>query len=115
VEVRVAGDTRCPRCAGRLCLTASIGQGVHPAAPQGRGRERTLALCQTCDALNPSAQPLLAYFAEHGSVQAQDMAQVSELLGHWLGSVNAEQPEPTLAAQAEAWWTAYVSGRPGAG
>lgn len=101
MEVRLAdghaGDGRCPRCAGRLRLTAVI------------GGQRTVALCATCDAGNPNAAPLLAYFAEHGSVRPQDMAQVSELLGHWLGSISEQEPEPTLAAQAEAWWSAYVS------
>ncbi len=99
----MANDSRCPRCAGRLCLTASI------------GRHRTVALCPTCDAANPRALPLLDYFAEHGSVQPQDMTRVSDLLGEWLGSVSEPMPEPTLAAQAQAWWTSYVSGRPGAG
>lgn len=94
VEVRVAGDTRCPRCAGRLCLTASI------------GGKRTVALCPTCDAGNQHARQLIAYFAVQPSVQPQDMANVSELLGHWLGSLTAQQTaEPTLAAQVEAWWS----------
>ncbi|HCT81452.1 MAG TPA: hypothetical protein DGT23_33745 [Micromonosporaceae bacterium] len=92
MEVRVASDTRCPRCAGRLCLTASI------------GGKRNVALCPGCDAADPHAQQLLAYFAAHESVQPQDMSRVSELLGHWLGSLT-DRPEPTLAAQVEAWWS----------
>jgi hypothetical protein len=99
VEVRVASDTRCPRCAARLCLTASI------------GGKRTVALCPSCDSADPHAERLLGYFAAHGSVQPQDMSHVSELLGHWLGSLDGrDDPEPTLAAQVEAWWAA----RPGA-
>ncbi|GIH08636.1 hypothetical protein Rhe02_67030 [Rhizocola hellebori] len=93
VEVRVASDTRCPRCAARLCLTASI------------GGKRTVALCPSCDSADPHAERLIGYFAAHGSVQPQDMSHVSELLGHWLGSLDGrDDPEPTLAAQVEAWW-----------
>lgn len=92
MEVRIANDSRCPRCATKLCLTASIGR-------------RTVALCPTCDSADPHAQRLIGYFAANGSVAPQDKSHVSELLGLWLGSLNErDDPEPTLAAQVEAWW-----------
>lgn len=66
-----------------------------------------MALCPVCDASDPHAQRLLAYFAAHGSVQPQHMAEVSEMLGQWLGSLDdGRMREPTLAAQVEAWWSA---------
>ena len=72
-----------------------------------------MALCPTCNSADPHAQRLIAYFAAHGSVQPQDMSHVSELLGHWLGSLDGrDDPEPTLAAQVEAWWATVKLGKP---
>ena len=102
MEVRVASDSRCPRCAARLCLTASI------------GGKKTVALCPTCDSADPHAERLLGYFAVNESVQPQDMSHVSELLGHWLATLSGrDDPEPTLAAQVEAWWATRSKSRSG--
>jgi hypothetical protein len=70
------------------------------------GGRRTVGLCPTCDAGNPHALQLMSYFDANGSVQAKDRSIVSELLGHWLGSLSEQRvAEPSLAAQVEQWWT----------
>ncbi len=72
-----------------------------------------MALCPSCDSADPHAERLLGYFAENGSVQPEDMSHVSELLGHWLGSLDGrDDPEPTLAAQVEAWWATRAKPQP---
>jgi hypothetical protein len=99
VEVKGAGETLCPFCAGRLCVTANI------------GGNRTVGLCPTCDAANPHARQLVSYFEANGSVQAKDRSIVSELIGHWLGSLPGHRTvESTLSAQVEAWWSARSGG-----
>jgi hypothetical protein len=93
VQVTVAGGRKCPRCGAGLCLTAQIGQ-----------HRRTVALCPACDADNPEAGPLLAYFADRPSVDPADRGRVADLLGRWLNSLPATDPGPSLAEAAEAWW-----------
>ncbi|MBB5872460.1 hypothetical protein F4553_005894 [Allocatelliglobosispora scoriae] len=101
VQVTVAGNRRCPRCAAKLCLTATIDQ-----------TGRAVALCPTCDAGNADAQRLLEYFTTNQTVLPQDRALVSEMLGRWLGSATRHEPAATLtervtlADEAEAWWAA---------
>lgn len=98
VQVSVAGNRRCPRCAEKLCLTATIDR-----------TGRAVALCPTCDAGNPDAQRLLDYFTANQTVLPQDRGHVSELLGRWLGSATRHEPaETTLAAEVEAWWAAKL-------
>src|SRR4051812_32579996 len=93
VQVTVAGGRTCPQCASVLCLTARIGE-----------RRRTVALCPSCDAVNPDAHALLDYFAGRPTVDPNDRAQVAELLGRWLNSLPATDAQPSLAEAAEAWW-----------
>jgi hypothetical protein len=93
VQVTVAGGRTCPQCGSALCLSAQIGQ-----------HRRTVALCPACDAENPDARQLLAYFAGRPTVDPTDRGQVAELLGRWLNSLPATDPSPSLAEAAEAWW-----------
>lgn len=97
VQVSVAGGRACPYCGAHLCLTARISSG------------RTVGLCPRCDDGNPHAAELIAYFTVNDAVAAHDRALVADLLGRWLGSLDAHRATaaaPSLAEAAEAWWAA---------
>jgi Family of unknown function (DUF6300) len=98
VQVSVAGG-RCDRCGERLCLTARI-----------TSAGRSVGLCPACDAANPHGAELIAYFTTRDAVAAQDRATIADLLGRWLGSLEADRvtaQAPSLAEAAEAWWHGY--------
>lgn len=89
----------CHRCGGDLYLAAVV---PHPTMPGSR----VLVLCPRCDANDPVAQELLAWFAVHGPLNAQDVATVQPVAFRWWAMKQAEEPgvpESQIVDDIEAW------------
>jgi hypothetical protein len=91
MNVEVTPPTTCHRCGGELYLTAKV---PHPTLPG----TRTLSLCPRCDAHDPHAQGLLAFFAIHSRVGLASHPQLLTLAAEWIVAMQAE---PTGASAAQ--------------
>lgn len=89
IQVDSSGDLPCPRCSGTSYLTVQI---PHPSYlyPQDRPVSAMInfRLCPRCDADNPHAHGLLAYFACHGTVRADDIDGFASLVNEWVSSLS---------------------------
>lgn len=87
----------CHRCGGELYLAVTA---PHPTMPG----DRLMVLCPQCDADDPDAQELLAWFAIYSVVDTSDLADLEVRVGHWVAAM---QERPTgvydLDADVEAW------------
>jgi hypothetical protein len=75
-------ETPCHRCGADLYGVATM---PHPTMPG----HRTLPLCPRCDAADPAAHGLLAFFAVHGEVTADTAGEFNRLAAGWLEAVLA--------------------------
>lgn len=99
IETVVRPLIACHRCGGELYLTATV---AHPSLP---GR-RVLPLCPRCDANDPAAQGILAFFAVHSVVDSDMFAQMRELVAGWVAARRARPSgvdTTVLDADVGAW------------
>lgn len=78
-------EKACHRCGGELYLTATV---PHPSLPGSR----LLPLCPRCDADDPAAHGVLAFFAAYGRVDLDTYPQLLQLVEEWIA---AKQAQPT--------------------
>ncbi|MEO3869983.1 DUF6300 family protein [Nonomuraea sp. B12E4] len=81
----MTGDWPCPRCRTDNVLAALR---VPHTWTDGSGNEvcgvSEVLLCARCDADDPVAGPIVAYFDAHGSVQPEHVAQLADDLLRWI-------------------------------
>ena len=89
--VQVAPESACHRCGGELYLTATV---AHPTLPGSR----ILPLCPCCDAGDPAAHGVLAFFAAYGAVDPDTHPELLHLAAEWIAAKQA-QPSGVNADQ----------------
>jgi Family of unknown function (DUF6300) len=104
-ELAGAGDPPpCPRCGGEGLLSVSVPhswQNNRGDAVHGR---HVVVLCQTCDAADPSAVPLILFFTVHGQVSEQTASEFTDLARRWAASVkNPQADQAALEQEVQAW------------
>jgi hypothetical protein len=80
------GRDACFRCGGELCAMLHVPPEFAgwPAGSLGEGTFRRVPLCQRCDGDEPSAQGVLAFFALHPQLDADNIKEFEVLLSQWL-------------------------------
>lgn len=81
VDFDVGDELTCHRCDGSLLLTARVPYVVTRADGHHVEGHRGIGLCPSCDAADPTAQGLLAYFAVHKTIHDEDEA--AALIVEW--------------------------------
>lgn len=94
MNVTVKPLSPCHRCGGELYLAVTT---PHPTMYG----DRLMVLCPRCDAHDPIAQDLLAWFAINSTVGADSLAEVEALVAQW---VEWKQQTPTGADAADAYY-----------
>lgn len=99
-DIELLDDLPCNRCSGKSYLAVRI---PHPTAPS----MMTFTLCPRCDADNAKAHGLLAYFAYHSAVEADQLDDFAFLVLEWAHSL--AQPSQVPPEKGEEDWKLFRS------
>ncbi|MGV9378816.1 DUF6300 family protein [Nonomuraea sp. NPDC003707] len=102
----MTGDPPCPRCRtdSVLAVLRLPHTWTNASGNEVRGVSEVL-LCARCDAGDPVAGPIVAYFAVHGCVRPEHTAELARALRHWADRARPPRPDENApAAETEAWY-----------
>lgn len=82
-EIRRGDPPPCGRCGGAVLLTVQVPYAMPlPGGGESEGR-RTVALCPNCDAHDPAATGVLAFFTVHPEINADTLSDVV-VIREWI-------------------------------
>jgi Family of unknown function (DUF6300) len=94
----------CPRCDGEALLSALVTherQNGHGSAIPGTHK---VVLCPRCDADNPTASPLILFFAVHEQVTSEAAEEFATLLRVWTNGIRKPHvDQAALESELQAW------------
>lgn len=81
-------DLRCHHCGGDLICTATVPHTFTRAdGAQVHGR-RIMGLCASCDADNPAALGVIAFFVRHEAIEHASLDEAAALIHEWLAGLS---------------------------
>lgn len=109
--VGVDASQACPRCDAELYLVATVPH----AGWEHLGGRRPVALCPRCDADNPAAHGLLAFFAMYSTLGEDNLAEFNALCADWVAAETNRRTEVAphaLEADIAEWEADRRNGEP---
>jgi hypothetical protein len=105
IEVLSGATTpRCPRCGLEGLLSARVPHGWERGDRRRVNGTTIVVLCPTCDAENPEAGALITFFAVHGRITEDTLAEGANLLQQWAATIRLPTLDvAVLDAEVDAW------------
>jgi hypothetical protein len=96
----------CPRCGdGDVIAVLRMPYGWTTDRGGRANGSCEVPLCTRCDADDPSAGPVVVYFAVHETAMSETVDQLAALLNRWIERARPPRPDPdALDAEVEAWY-----------
>jgi hypothetical protein len=105
-RLEVGATKCCPRCDREGLLSASVPHGAtNSSGRQVRGH-LPVVLCQSCDADDPAAGPIITFFLVHEQVTIDNAQDFSRLARAWAAQLRAPVFDPKAFETDLAAWEA---------